>query len=90
MGIQCYDINETRMQRKFNVKVRPVPGAKICDMYHYLIPILNKKPDYIILHVVTSDAVDTEASVIVDKLLQLKFFVKEKLPNCKIVLSRPI
>ena len=42
------------------------------------------------MRVGTNDAVDTEASVIVDKLLQLKCFVKEKLPNCKIVLSRPI
>ena len=42
------------------------------------------------MRVGTNDAVDTEASVIVDKLLQLNCFVKEKLPNCKIVLSRPI
>ena len=38
----------------------------------------------------TNDAIDTEASVIVDKLLQLKYFLKEKLFYCKIVLSRPI
>ena len=36
------------------------------------------------MHIGTIDSVDTEASVIVDKLLQLK------LRNCKIVLSRPI
>ena len=42
------------------------------------------------MRVGTNDAVDTEASVIVEKLLQLKCFVKEKLSNCKIVLCRPI
>ena len=59
-------IDETRMSRKFNLRVRSFPRAKISDMYHYLIPILNKKPDYIVLHVGTDDAVDAEASVIVD------------------------
>ena len=67
--------------------MRPFPSATISDMYHYFIPI--KKADYIVLHVATNDTVDTELSVIVDKLLKLKCFVNEKLPNCKIVLSRP-
>ena len=81
-------MDETHMSHKFNVKVRPFLGAKISDMHHYLICALNKKPDYIVLHVGTDDAVDTETVVIVDQLLQLKYFVKEKLRNCKIVLSR--
>ena len=38
--------------------------AKISDMYYYLIPILNKKPDYNMLHVGTNDVVETEAIVI--------------------------
>ena len=83
-------IDETHMPSNFNVKVRRFLGAKISDMYHSLTPFLYKKPDYIVLHVGTNDTVDSQASVIVDKLLQLKYFVKEKLPNCKIVLSRPI
>ena len=53
-------------------------------------PILNKNPDYIVLHVDRNDAVGTAGIFIVDKLLQFKCFVKDKLPNCKIVLSRPI
>ena len=83
-------IDETHMSLKFNVKVKLFPGEKISDMYHYLIAILIKKPDYIVLHVGTTDAVNTEVSVIVDTLPQLKRFVKENLPNCKIVLFRPI
>ena len=65
-------IDETRMSRKFNVKVTPCPGAKISVMYHNLIPVLNKKPDCIILHVGTNYAFDIEASVIDNRLLQLK------------------
>lgn len=42
------------------------------------------------MHVGTNYSVDTEASVNIHKLPQLKCFVKEKLPYCKIVLFRPI
>lgn len=45
--------------------MRPLPGVKIIDMYHYLIPILNKMSDYIVLHFGTNDAVNTKASAIV-------------------------
>ena len=44
--------DETQMSRKFNVKVRTFPGAKTEDMFHYLVPLLEKIPDCIIVHVV--------------------------------------
>ena len=31
-------IDETRMSRKFNVRVRSFPGAKTDDMFYYLVP----------------------------------------------------
>ena len=83
-------IDETRMSRKFKVKVRPFPGAKTEEMFHYLVPLLEKMPDYVILHVGTNDAIDYEASDIVKKILQVKEFVKLTVPNCKVIISRPI
>ena len=68
--------DETCVPRTFNIKIGPFPCAKISYMFHYLIPILNKRPDYIVMHVGTNDAVDAEVIVIVDKLLHLKCFVK--------------
>ena len=35
-------IDETRMSRKFKVKVRPFPGAKTEDIFHYFVPLLKK------------------------------------------------
>ena len=35
-------IDENRMSRKFKVKVRPFPGAKTEDMFHYLVSLLEK------------------------------------------------
>ena len=46
-------IDEIQMFRKFKVKFRPSPRAKTEDMFHYLVPLLEKMPDYVILHVGT-------------------------------------
>ena len=83
-------IDETRMSRKFNVKVRTFPGAKIEDMFHYLVPLLEKMPDYVILHVGKNDAMDYEASDIVKNIQQIKEFIKLRVSNCKVIMSRPI
>ena len=83
-------IDETRMPRKFKVKVRPFPRAKREDMFHYLVPLLEKMPDYVILHVDTNDAIDYEASDLVNKKLQVKKFIKLRVPNRKVIISRPI
>ena len=83
-------IDETRISRKFKVKVRPFPGAKTEDIFHYIVPLLEKMPHYVILHVGTNDAIDYEASDIVKKILQVKKFIKLRVPNCKVTISRPI
>ena len=82
-------IDETRTSRKFKVKVRLFPGAKTEDMFHYLVPLLEKMPDYVILHVGTNDAMDYEASAIVEKIIHVKEFIKLRVPNCKVIISRP-
>ena len=51
--------DETQMFRKFKVKFRPFPRAKTEDIFHYLVPLPEKMPDYVILHVGTlHDAMD--------------------------------
>ena len=57
---------------------------------HYLVTLLEKMLDYVILHVSTNDAMDYEASAIVKKILQVKEFIKLRVPNCKVIISRPI
>ena len=82
-------IDETRMSRRFKVKVQPFPGAKTEDMFHYLESLLEKMPDYVILHVGTNDAMDYEASAIVEKIVHVKELIKLRVPNCKVIISRP-
>ena len=83
-------IDERRMSSKRVIKARKFPGATISNMYHYLIPLLEKKPDYLILHVGPNDGINYEGKEIVDKLLQLKSFIQEKLPTANVMLSKPI
>ena len=45
-------IDETRMSRKFKVKVRSFLGAKTEDMFHYLVPLVEKMLDYAVLMLV--------------------------------------
>ena len=83
-------IDETRMSRKFKVKVRPFSGAKTEDMLDYLVPLPEKMSDYVILHVGTNNAIDYEASDIVKKIIQVKKFIKLRVPNSKVIISKPI
>ena len=71
------------------VKVRCFPGANISDMYHFCIPIINKRPSFLILHVSTNDAEKYMSREILDKLLSHKLFLQSKLPTCKIIISTP-
>ena len=53
-------------------------------MEHYLIPIIQKKPSNIILHVGTNDAKNLPSRTVLDNLLKLKALVKD-LPTCKVL-----
>ena len=84
-------IMEKKMSRNRKVKIRFFPGAKIKDMFHYAIPLLEKKPDYDILHIDTNDAAYKGGSDISNEILELMRFIKEKHPgHNKITLSAPI
>ena len=80
-------IDERRISKTHPVKVRFFPGARIKDIYHYLIPILEKKPEHLILHVGTNDAADSSHQQIVNDLLALKQFIKGKLQKCNAILT---
>jgi len=71
-------------------KVRNYPGASIECMKSNLIPLIAKKPDYMILHVATNDASNDPKKDIINDLLNLKSMVTNALPNCRIVISKPV
>ena len=83
-------IGERNILKTHPVKVRLFPGARIKNMYHYWIPVLDKKPEHLILHVGTNAAAkDSSHQQIENDLLGLKQFTEEKLQNCNVILSMP-
>ena len=81
---------EERITKKDRpVKVRNFPGATVADMEHYLIPIIQKQPSNIILHVRTSDAKNLPSRTVLDNLLKLKALLKDSLPTCRVFISTP-
>ena len=71
------------------VKIFDHSSATIGDLHHHIIPILKRKPDHIIIHVGTNDAVSKTSRQILDDLLQLKNEILKTLPNCNIIISKP-
>ena len=70
--------------------MRSFPGAKTDDMFHYLVLLLRKNPDDVILHVGTNNGVDHQSNGIISKIFKLKEFIQLKVPSCKVIISTPI
>ena len=84
-------LDEQRLSREgYNVKVRSFKGSTISDMYFYLYPLLQKEPDYLILHVGTNNCVYHSSGKVFDDLLALKSHIEVKIPGIKVILSQPI
>ena len=63
------------------------PGATVDDMYHHIIPIIRKKLNHLIIHIGTNDARNSNSRQILKKVLSLKSFILETLPDGKSYLS---
>ena len=78
------------MSRKGRVvKVHNFRGATVGDMKPHVILLLFKEPSFIIIHAGTNDAPYLTSLKILDNLVLLKYFIIDKLPNCKVVISTP-
>ena len=58
-------------------------------MQHNLVPILERNPCRLILHVGTNNAESFTSREILGKLLKLKIFISKKCPQCKTIFSTP-
>ena len=64
-------------------------GATTDYMYQHLMPLVQKQPNNVILHLETNDASSSNSSEIVNNILKLRSFTSQKLPNVNIVLLKP-
>ena len=78
------DLKESKMSFRRNTKVL------FCwSKYYYLVPLLRKRSDKIILYFGTNDASRMKADEMLEKLGQLKSLIWEMLPSVKTSLSTP-
>ena len=80
-------LQEKRMSGKF--KVRGHSGAIVDDIYHHMIPLVDKSPTYIVLMIGTNDSYTKNADEIINEVKDLKLFIEELLPASKIIISCP-
>ena len=78
-----------KRRRNYVVKVQNFPGANVEDMRHNLMPLIRKKSSYFIIHAGMNDAKRFTSREILDQLLNLKKFVNEQVPDCKVIISTP-
>ena len=72
-----------------NVKVRNFSGVTVDDLNHHIILLLQKKSSHIIVHAGTNNAYHSTSREILNKLLNFKSLIQEKLPDCKVFISTP-
>ena len=66
------------MSKEGLTKVIYFPGARTRDMFFYLVSLLHKKPDKMILHIGTNDSTFYSATEIVEEIVTLKQCIPEK------------
>ena len=66
------------MCKRRPIKVRYFPGARIHDMFFYLVSLLHKKPDKMVLHIGTNDSTFYSATEIVEEIGKIKQYILEK------------
>ena len=77
------------LSQKRKVKVKSFSGTNVTDMHDNIKPILRHKPEYIILHAGTNDALNLPPNEILDKILELKKKIEEINKDCKVIISTP-
>ena len=81
------NLDERRLGKDGNVKIRCHKGGTIADMFEHVNTILRRKPTFIILHVGTNNSVDQDASTIVNNLIKLKQYIETYSGGCKVIIS---
>ena len=84
-------LEQSKMSRKYVVKVRSHPGALINAMKHHLHANLTVDTEYLILQVGTNDAAKgTSAKDIFEGMLELKTIAENLSPGIQVTISCPM
>ena len=81
-------LREYKMSRRKTIKVRTFPGATINDMKFFVVPLLKKKPDKVIIHVGTNDAPHFTPDEMFKNMKELRLLIQKMVPSAKIIIIR--
>ena len=82
------DLKEWLMARDKAVKVYTFPGASCEDMENYLVLLMNRKPDQILLHVGTNDLRAGTPADIANKICHLATRITSNNIRCAVYTTR--
>ena len=88
-GSMLNQIDETRLSKHFDVKVRCHGGCTIKCMYTHLPDMFKLKPEYVILHIGSNDCPNKTSDEIIRELNNLIAYIQRTLPSSKITYSLP-
>ena len=80
-------IQPRKLSRKFDVSAHCFPGATVQDMNDYIKPVLQRKPDKIVLHVGTNNLRDDRPKDIKKKIAGVVEVIKNNQPSTSISIS---
>ena len=80
---------ENNLSNVWSVKVRKFPQATADNLRHHALPTIQTQLKFLIIHAGTNDTVKFTSRDILNRLLQLKTFIQEKLPDKEITISTP-
>ena len=83
-------LREYKMSRRKTIKVRTFPGATINDMKFFVVPLLKKKPDKVIIHVGTNAAPHFTPDEMFKNMKELRLLIQKMVPSAKIIISSPV
>ena len=72
------------MARSKSVKIHSFPGATTEDMVSYLTPLINKRPDHILLHIGTNNLATDSPQEIAENILALTQMTTDKSIGCSV------
>ena len=82
-------IDESRLCKYSEVKVRCHGGCTVNCMYSHLPALLCDKPDYVVLHISTNDCVSKTSDEVLLEIVNLIEYIEKSLPSCTVVVSQP-
>ena len=78
------DMKGWMMSRNKLVKVHSFSGTNTIDVESFLVPLLNKKPDHLILHAGTNDLAYSNANQVAEKIVKLTGMATSRGVNCSV------